>query len=117
MSSTKIFRNQHLSVTNKFYFEFGFNSATFEGGSGANTYALWKHGRMGWKGLLLDGDNDNPAINLHKEYITPRQHRVAFRQVWCPKRAGLRVHRCRLDRPVDLRKPDQGRLPPPVGDG
>jgi len=56
-------------VTNKFYVEFGFNSATFEGGSGANTYALWKH--MGWKGLLLDGVNENPAINLHKEHITP----------------------------------------------
>ena len=60
---------QHLGVTNKYFVEFGFNSATYEGGTGANTHVLWTH--FGWRGLLLDGANENPAINLHKEMITP----------------------------------------------
>ena len=60
---------QHLGITNKYFVEFGFNSKTYEGGTGANTFSLWKH--FGWKGLLLDGDNENKAINLHKEMITP----------------------------------------------
>lgn len=56
-------------MTNKFYVEFGFNSRTFEGGIGANTFALRKY--FGWEGLLLDGEHENPDINLHKEFITP----------------------------------------------
>ena len=60
---------QHLGITNKYFVEFGFNSPTYEGGTGANTYILWKH--FGWRGLLLDGANENPAINLRKEFITP----------------------------------------------
>lgn len=60
---------QNIGVTNKFYVEFGFNSVTYEGGSGANTYVL--HKNFGWRGLLLDGENVNPEINLHAERITP----------------------------------------------
>lgn len=60
---------QNLGVTNKFYVEFGFNADNFDGGTGANTYTLWKY--FGWTGLLLDGGRENPAINLHKEMITP----------------------------------------------
>ena len=60
---------QHLGITNKYFVEFGFNSPTYEGGTGANTYILWKH--FGWRGLLLDGGMENPAINLQKEMITP----------------------------------------------
>ena len=56
-------------MTNKFYVEFGFDSHVYEGGCGSNTYALWKH--FGWKGLLLDGGHENPAINLHREVISP----------------------------------------------
>jgi hypothetical protein len=30
---------------------------------------------LGWSGLLMDGGNDNPSINLHMERITPvRMH-------------------------------------------
>jgi len=59
---------KELGTTNKFYVEFGFNSATFEGGSGPNSLNLHK---QGWTGLLLDGGNANPAINLQKEIIGP----------------------------------------------
>jgi hypothetical protein len=60
---------QNIGVTNKFYVEFGFNEDSFEGGSGANTYALHKH--FGWTGLLLDGGHSNATINLHREMIYP----------------------------------------------
>ena len=63
--------------------EFGFNSATFDGGSGANTYSLATH--FGWRGLLLDGGNDNPAINLHREVITPENVVQLFEKDRVPK--------------------------------
>ena len=37
---------QHLGITNKYFVEFGFNSPTHEGETGANTFILWKH--FGW---------------------------------------------------------------------
>lgn len=30
----------------------------------------WYLREKGWKGLLLDAENENPSINLHKEWIT-----------------------------------------------
>jgi hypothetical protein len=61
---------QNIGVTNRFYVEFGFNAPSFDGGSGANSYVL--HNHFGWTGLLLDGDNENAAINLRKVgFITP----------------------------------------------
>jgi hypothetical protein len=75
-----IFR--HIGVTNKYFVEFGFNSYTFEGGSGSNTYNLYKHD--GWRGLLLDGDYENTSINLHKEWITPANIVSIFRKYAVP---------------------------------
>lgn len=60
-----------LGTTNKQYVEFGFNSATYEGGSGANTLQLQ---RAGWSGLLMDGGYRNSTINLHQEVLGP--HRI-----------------------------------------
>ena len=61
---------QNIGVTNRFYVEFGFNAPSFDGGSGANSYVL--HNHFGWTGLLLDGENENAAINLRKVgLITP----------------------------------------------
>ena len=74
---------QNIGVTNKFYVEFGFNADNFEGGSGANSYVLHKH--FGWKGLLLDGQHENPAINLHKEFILPENIASIFRKHNVPK--------------------------------
>ncbi|KAK9807812.1 hypothetical protein WJX72_010096 [[Myrmecia] bisecta] len=60
----------HIGVTNKFFVEFGFNTASFEaGGSGPNTAALYT--AFGWRGLLLDGMHRNDTINLHTEFISP----------------------------------------------
>ena len=61
-----IFNN--IGTTNQYFIEFGFNAQTMFGGTGPNTANLYKNG---WKGLLLDGDNENSAINLHKEFIGP----------------------------------------------
>lgn len=69
---------ENIGVTNKYYVEFGFNSRTFDGGSGANTYVLHKH--FGWKGLLMDGGNENEAINLHKEFMVPENIASIFRK-------------------------------------
>ena len=55
-----------IGTTNRFYVELGFNAATHEAGSGANTYALKQ---AGWDGLLLDGTFANASINLHQELI------------------------------------------------
>lgn len=48
----------------KEYFEFGSQK-----GTEVNTRVL--RDLYGWKGHLLDGDNEDPAIPLHKEFITP----------------------------------------------
>jgi len=61
----KIFSIIH--TTNKYFVEFGFNVPSYEaGGSGANTRNLYEDG---WRGLLLDADNENAKINLKKHYL------------------------------------------------
>lgn len=48
---------------NKFYVEFG-----VENGTECNTRVLME--KYNWKGLQMDGGNENAAINLRKEFIT-----------------------------------------------
>ncbi|KAH8058086.1 hypothetical protein JL721_9544 [Aureococcus anophagefferens] len=36
-----------IGETNQFFVEIGFNSGSFEGGAGSNTYALWRRGVAG----------------------------------------------------------------------
>jgi hypothetical protein len=57
----------NIGTTNRNYVEFGFNSPVHDVGTGSNTYHLYENG---WRGLLLDGDYENDAINLKKEWIT-----------------------------------------------
>lgn len=59
---------QHIGVKSESFVEFGFNGPSYEQDSGANTHLLYS---MGWKGLLLDGKNSNPALNLHATWIEP----------------------------------------------
>ncbi|KAI9018387.1 hypothetical protein DFJ74DRAFT_220879 [Hyaloraphidium curvatum] len=65
-----------------FYVEFGFNALSFEGGSGANTYQL--HLR-GWRGLLMDGGNENATINLRKHMLSPENVCGLFRTYRVPQ--------------------------------
>lgn len=71
-----------IGETNRYYVEFGFNSPSFEGGSGANTLALYNRG---WKGLLMDGDFDNSTINLHKHYLFQSNIVSLFQKYDVPK--------------------------------
>lgn len=59
----EIFAN--IGTTNKFCVEFGHNATTLES---TNVGRLVNED--GWTALLWDGDNENPEINLHKEFIT-----------------------------------------------
>lgn len=59
---------ENIGTTNKFCVEFGFNSDTLTGGTGANTARLVVEDK--WKCLLLDGSHENISINLHKEFLT-----------------------------------------------
>eukprot|EP00978_Attheya_sp_CCMP212_P025457 scaffold81924_cov54-Attheya_sp.AAC.3 len=56
-----------LGTTNKFFLEYGFNTKEQCSGSGPNTCKL--SSVDGWHGLLLDGNNENPAINLRAHYL------------------------------------------------
>ena len=59
---------EDLGNVNHEFVEFGFNSKTYEGGSGANTLQLQ---RRGWHGLLMDGGYENVSIHLYRELLGP----------------------------------------------
>lgn len=62
-----IFKNIGTVNATPFCVEFGFNSMSLTKGSGANTAQLTLEGK--WDSLLLDGDFENPEINLHKHWL------------------------------------------------
>ncbi|XRB17673.1 methyltransferase [Pseudoscourfieldia marina] len=55
---------EYIGTMDKYYVEFG-----TESGVETNTRYLLE--QKGWSGLLMDGGNENPSINLHKEVILP----------------------------------------------
>lgn len=74
---------QNIGVKNKFCVEFGFNAAVLTGGSGANTANLILNN--GWTGLMLDGDNENLDINLHKEMLSMENIGGVFKKYSVPQ--------------------------------
>lgn len=54
---------EHTGVKYHTYVEFG-----AENGQECNTRLLREE--KGWKGLLMDGSNDDPSINLHAEWVS-----------------------------------------------
>jgi hypothetical protein len=58
--------------------EFGFNSKSLTVGTGANVARLVLENK--WDYLLLDGENENPEINLHKHFLTSSNISEVFRQ-------------------------------------
>lgn len=74
----KIFNR--IGTTNKFCVEFGHDSIDY---GIANTGHLRLN--KGWSGILFDSSNENPEINLHKEFITSKniveifdKHKIPF---------------------------------------
>ena len=63
-----IFSNIKPKNNKPYCVEFGFNSKDLLSGSGANvSYLIIK---KKWNSLLLDGEYENPRINLHKHFLT-----------------------------------------------
>jgi|GEM_PF-755619 hypothetical protein len=76
-----VFANIRPKNNRPYCIEFGFNSESLTAGTGANVGRLVLENK--WDCLLLDGDNENPEINLHKHFLTSvnvsdifREHRV-----------------------------------------
>jgi hypothetical protein len=67
---------------NKFYVEFG-----VENGVECNTRVLWE--KYNWKGLQMDGGNENNSINLKKEFITKENVVELFRKYNVPKNINI----------------------------
>lgn len=63
--------------------EFGFNSMSLTGGSGANTTSLTLN--HNWESLLLDGGHENPAINLHRHLLSSTNICEVFRKYNVPR--------------------------------
>lgn len=77
-----IFKNIGTTNETPFCVEFGFNTTTLKAGSGANTAQLIVDEK--WDSLLLDGGNENPAINLHKHMLTSSNICDIFRKYNVP---------------------------------
>ncbi len=71
-----------IGTTNRYYVEFG-----VEDGMESNTRYLWK--KKGWTGLLMDGGNENLAINLHREFITAENIESLFATYGVPAELDL----------------------------
>jgi hypothetical protein len=74
---SEIFRN--IGTTNKFCVEFGHSRTDYEG---SNTGVLRTY--EGWNGLLMDGSNENPSINLRREFITTQNILELFEKYQVP---------------------------------
>lgn len=77
-----LFSADHLGTTNKQFVEFGFPTPTFKTSFGNGRYLRAK---LGFEPiLLLDGNASNPAINLHKSWITADNIVSLFRKFNVP---------------------------------
>ena len=68
-----------LGTTNKYYIEFGTQKDAVE----CNTRRLRE--TCGWKGLLMDGDNENEEINLHAHFLTRENILLLFKRYRVPQ--------------------------------
>jgi len=71
-----------IGSTNRFFVEFG-----VEDGVECNTRYLSKH--HSWRGLLMDGSNENESLNLHKEFITAENIESLFEKYDVPNKFDL----------------------------
>ena len=74
-----------VQTTNRFFVEFGFNEPGYMvwgWSSGAQTHMLYE---LGWRGLLLDGGQQNASINLHRHFLFQSNIAGIFTQHAVPK--------------------------------
>jgi hypothetical protein len=79
----EIFSNIGTTNNPPFCVEFGFNAKSLTEGSGANVSNLVLNKK--WASLLLDGDNENADINLHRHLLTSEDICKIFRTYNVPK--------------------------------
>jgi len=72
-----------IQPPNKFFVEFG----AYDGVTNLNCWHLREN--LGWKGLLLEGGQSNPAINLHDEFLTAENICSIFEKYNVPKDLGF----------------------------
>lgn len=81
-----LFSEQWLGTTSKFFVEFGFSVPDWgphvRAGTGPNTQYL--KFKKGWSGLLLDGNHENLAINLHRAFLTEHNLGTVFQKYNVP---------------------------------
>jgi hypothetical protein len=73
---------RRVGTTNQFFVEIGYNAHERDEGTGSNTAALHA---SGWSGLLLDAEHENPAINLHRAFLTSGNAAVVLASHGVPK--------------------------------
>jgi FkbM family methyltransferase len=78
---------KNINIKNKYCIEFGYNSTVIDGGSGPNTLQLIK--KNNWENLFLDGNNENPNINLYKHMLTTDNICKLFKKYKVPKEPGF----------------------------
>ena len=78
-----VFNNIKSKSPTPYCVEFGFNSDSLTVGTGANVARLVLENK--WDYLLLDGENENPAINLHKHFLTSLNISKVFQQYGVPQ--------------------------------
>jgi hypothetical protein len=66
-----------------YFVEFG-----VENGNECNTRHL-REGPKQWKGVLLDGSNENPSLNLHKRFITAENINNLLTELYVPRNLGV----------------------------
>jgi hypothetical protein len=79
----EIFEHLGTANSNPFCVEFGFNASSLTAGSGANVARMILDRK--WDSLLMDGENENPKINLHKHFLTPNNVCDLFKQHGVPE--------------------------------
>ena len=75
---------EQIGTANKQCVEFGFNTTTLQGGSGANCARLVLEDN--WKGMFFDKDNASASINLARVNLTPENIGSIFSKYLVPIR-------------------------------
>ena len=70
-----------IGTTNQFFVEVGFDAASFEDGTGANTWQLYLDG---WRGVLIDSGHENASIGLHRAHVSSGNVAQLFRDLGVP---------------------------------